>query len=179
MEQQNLLITNITKLSGGTDATSLNKMASLQQQLQENMKERQKELRERAQEALVNNIDKQIDETNELLDSILANVQGMWADLTSAEGSKIVQNMLNQMKSDTGFTAEGRELNAAGLIQAAAQNGIGTLTATPEIDNNNVTTINNLNFPGLTYQISNEDKDVIMDKTHINDALNQNGQSPV
>lgn len=83
-DERNKLITNISKLAGSTDFSSMKQMKELEQELMDLEKERQQTLRERAQDALMESVDKNVDEINSKFDKLLEN-----------EGS-----LLQAMKSD-------------------------------------------------------------------------------
>lgn len=181
MSQQELLINNITKLSGATDATSVNKMAALQQTLQNNLKERQQELRERAQEALVNNIDKQIDEVNETLDNMLENSQALLLALTGEHGLEILNKMTEAMQNNIGLTEHEKVQRTWELVQDAAALGVGGLSLEPEVENNNgtVNNTNNVVINGITITRSQEEIETGVQALGISEAMTQNGQSVV
>ena len=86
-EQENTLITNISKLAASTSANAINQQAELQKQLENLEKERIAELRQRAQDAIVENISDTIDDIDkkfdELLNSQQALLQAMNGDLNN------------------------------------------------------------------------------------------------
>lgn len=59
-EKRDKLLTNMSKVGAGTDATSLNALATMQENLRKLAKEREETLRQRAQDALIEGIDNQI-----------------------------------------------------------------------------------------------------------------------
>lgn len=72
-EKRNQLVTNISKLAASTDFSSQKQMKELEQELIDLEKERQQTLRERAQEALIEALDKNVEEINAKFDELLKN----------------------------------------------------------------------------------------------------------
>lgn len=70
-EDRDKLIANISKLSGGTDATSQNKVAELKSSLSDLEKERQQTRREEAQQAVLDSIDKNIEDIQDYYDELI------------------------------------------------------------------------------------------------------------
>jgi hypothetical protein len=67
------LMSNISKLITSTDMASQKQVKELQQQLDDLEKERQQTLRERARDALMESIDKQVEDINEKFSTLLDN----------------------------------------------------------------------------------------------------------
>lgn len=74
-EQSDLLVSNLSKLASSTDAAANKQRADLEQQLEDLEEERQQTLRERAQEAVIENLDREVEEINDKFDKLLENEQ--------------------------------------------------------------------------------------------------------
>ena len=153
-EQENTLITNISKLAASTSANAINQQAELQKQLENLEKERIAELRQRAQDAIVENISDTIDDIDkkfdELLNSQQALLQAMNGDLNNPNellskliGTKLMTEGLTNLQ----LSSYVQELQAtygslnqfAGVDWSALGQVLNTLNL-----NVNGTTINNL-----------------------------------
>lgn len=153
-EQENTLITNISKLAASTSANAINQQAELQKQLENLEKERIAELRQRAQDAIVENISDTIDDIDkkfdELLNSQQALLQAMNGDLNNPNellskliGTKLMTEGLTNLQ----LSSYVQELQAtygslnqfAGVDWSALGQVLNTLNL-----NVNGTTVNNL-----------------------------------
>lgn len=153
-EQENTLITNISKLAASTSANAINQQAELQKQLENLEKERIAELRQRAQDAIVENISDTIDDIDkkfdELLNSQQALLQAMNGDLNNPNEllSKLISTkLMTEGLTNLQLSSYVQELQAtygslnqfAGVDWSALGQVLNTLNL-----NVNGTTVNNL-----------------------------------
>jgi chromosome segregation ATPase len=127
-EERTRLISSITKLATSTDASSQKQMAELKDRLLEMEKERQKELRERAQEALIEGLDKNVEEINEKFDKLLSNegllLQSMNKDMAS--NPNLLSDILYSAVSDGQLTRLNATQYAQDLVAAFSSTGLDT-----------------------------------------------------
>lgn len=104
-EEANLLVTNLARLGSSTNADAKNKQADLEQQLKELEEERLETLREQAREAVLENLDKEVEEINEKFDKLLSSNEALLAALTGEldNPTEFVASLLSN-KLDSGMT---------------------------------------------------------------------------
>lgn len=104
-DDANLLITNLSKLGSSTNADAQTKRADLEQQLKELEEERLETLREQAREAVLEKIDKDVEEINEKFDKLLNSNEALLAALTGEldNPTEFLASLLSN-KLDSGMT---------------------------------------------------------------------------
>lgn len=111
-EQADVLMTNLTRLSTSSDATSSAQRRQLEEQLRTLEEERQKTLRENAQQAVLDSMSSTIEEINEKFDRLLESnqllLEAMRGEI-SADGQGFLTNILTSALRDgqlTNYEAE-------------------------------------------------------------------------
>lgn len=124
-EQADLLINNLSKLGSSTDASSVKQTKELEKQLEDLEEERLKELRERAQEAVLENMDKEVEEINEKFDKLLESNQALLAAMKGEleDPAQYLSNLIST-QVENGATAAQLEDYIGGL-QASYGNILG------------------------------------------------------
>ena len=127
-EERSRLVTNISKLATSTDANSQKQMVDLENQLMELEKERQQTLRERAQDALLEGLDKNVEDINSKFDKLLNNegllLQAMKQDLKT--NPNILSDILYSAVANGQMTALNAEQYIQDLVSAFASTGVDT-----------------------------------------------------
>ena len=132
-ENAELLITNLSKLAGSTNADSLAKTEELENSLAELEKERLQTLRERAQEAVIQSIDDTISSIDEKFDELLLTNRGILNMLNGTSGNELVASLLST-ESFAGKTA-----NEAQLYLNEIQSTFGSQVSNIDWNNMKVT----------------------------------------
>ena len=94
-EKATLLITNLSKLSGSTNAAAKSQTEELQNSLAELEKERLDTLRQRAQEAVIQSMDDTISEISEKFDKLLENNREILNMLKGTDSTDLVASLLS------------------------------------------------------------------------------------
>lgn len=124
-EQADQLINNLSKLGSSTDASSLKQTKELEKQLEDLEEERLKELRERAQEAVLENMDKEVEEINEKFDKLLENNQAMLAAM-NGDLENPAEYLSNLISTQVGGGATATQLeDYIGSLQSTYGNILG------------------------------------------------------
>ena len=148
-EKAELLVSNISKLSGSNAATEA-KRADLEKKLEDLEKERLQELRERAQEQIISNIEDEIeaisDKFDKLLDSNQAMLLALTGDIQSPEefAAKMIsteissgantaldiQSFLNSLQSNFGMLTSGYDFSKLDIKEDENKNLILNVNGT-------------------------------------------------
>lgn len=171
-EKAELLVANLTKLAGSTNADSKSKTEELQNSLAELEKERLNTLRERAQEAVIQSIDDTIDEISEKFDKLLENNREILNMLNGTSGNELVADLLSQ-ESFAGKTA-----NEAQLYLNEIQSTFGSQVSNIDWSNISVTDTGGnltLNIGDQVIQLTGQEAQGRNIKDAILAALIQNG----
>lgn len=174
-EQENTLISNITKLSTSTSAAAINKVAELEDSLKDLEEERLQTLRENAQQAILDEIDDQIDEINDKFDDLLDSQSMMLALMTEelSDPQAFLSNLIASRAASEGLT----ELGAQDLIEELKttfgwNTAITSLLDGITFSNEGGNTILNVN--GQEINLTNSEQQTIF--SAINDALKSIGK---
>ena len=172
-EQSDRLVENLSKLSTSTDMASQKQAKELQQQLEELEKERQQTLRERAQEAVINNIDKEVEDINDKFTKLLDNSQ-LLLEAMRGEVSSNPQFWTELMASARENGMTDLQLEEYGNEILSAFGGSITDVEMKEIQE---TIMNNatINIGDRTYDLNSEDGDAFWNLFQA--IINKNGYS--
>ena len=172
-EKATLLVSNLSKLSGSTNATAKSQVEELQNSLAELEKERLETLRQRAQEAVIQSIDDTIDQISEKFDELLENNREILNMLKGTDENDLVASLL----STDSFAA--KTANEAQLYLNEIQSTFGSQVS--DIDWSNISTsIDNggnlvLNIGDQVIELSGNETQGRNIYTAIKAALAQNG----
>lgn len=95
-EKAEMLVANLSKLAGSTNATSQNQIEELENSLAELEKERLQTLRERAQEAVIQSIDDTISLIEQDFEQLLATNQAILDQLRGTSAEELLARSLSQ-----------------------------------------------------------------------------------
>lgn len=174
-EQENTLITNISKLATSTSADAVNQRANLEQELEDLQNDRMKTLRENAQDAILDNIDDTIDDIDEKFDTLLNSQQALLAAMTGElqnDSTGFISRLIANEVSQEGLT----EMGAQSFLQDIS-NIYGPLLGSDFFKNMSIEKSGDqliLNVAGKEIQLSNSDQQTVYQA--IMDALRQIGQ---
>ena len=141
-EQADQLISNLSKLGSSTDASSVKQTKELEKQLEDLEEERLKELRERAQEAVLENMDKEVEEINEKFDKLLESNQALLAAMKGEleDPAQYLSNLIST-QVENGATAAQLEDYIGGL-----QSSYGNILGGADLEDISVREENNQLF---------------------------------
>lgn len=173
-EKADLFISNLTKLSGSTNAEALAKTEELQNSLAELEKERLQTLRERAQEAVIQSIDDTITSIDKHFEELIATNREILNMLNGTSGNELVASLLST-ESFAGKTA-----NEAQSYLNEIQSTFGSQVSNIDWDNVKVTNSGGnliLTINDKVIQLSGQEAQGRNLKQDILAALIQNGIS--
>lgn len=155
-EQADQLISNLSKLGSSTDASSIKQTKELEKQLEDLEEERLKELRERAQEAVLENMDKEVEEINEKFDKLLESNQALLAAMKGEleDPAQYLSNLIST-QVENGATAAQLEDYIGGL-----QSSYGNILGGADLEDISVREENNQLF------LTVNGKEVALDTTN-------------
>lgn len=148
-EKAELLVSNISKLSG-SNATTEAKRADLEKQLEDLEKERLQQLRERAQEQIISNIEDEIEAISDKFDKLLDSNQALLLALTGevnnpeefvakmisteikngADTALDIQSFLNDLQSNFGMLTSGYDFSKLDIKEDENKNLILNVNGT-------------------------------------------------
>lgn len=171
-EQATLLVSNLSKLSGSTNATAKAQTEELQNSLAELEKERLEVLRQRAQEAVIQSIDDTIEDISEKFDELLENNREILNMLKGTDSNELVASLL----TTDSFSA--KTANEAQLYLNELQSTFGAQVSNIDWSNINVSDTGGnltLNIGDEVIQLTGQETQGRNIKDAIIAALTQNG----
>ena len=149
-QSRDQLIENIAKLSSGSDAASKNKVRELQKQLATLEKEEMQRQKEEARQAVLDNIDKQVEDIQQKFTDLLDNNQALLATMNNSTKLQYLQYLQTLGLTDEDYQLRVKELsdlldgqwNAKGLQDYSQITTTVTEPSTTTIDDREIATTN-------------------------------------